>query len=91
MSKKLDFIRAWKDEEYRLTLSADEVARLPENPAGVMNLSDSELGLIAGADDLYKTEQVASLGCCPGITRDDWWCTSICPTWGPCTPITTTM
>ena len=43
-----DVIRAWKDEEYRLSLSADERAMLPANPAGAIELSDAEVGLIAG-------------------------------------------
>lgn len=31
---KLDVIRAWKDEEYRAGLSKEQLALLPENPAG---------------------------------------------------------
>jgi mersacidin/lichenicidin family type 2 lantibiotic len=41
-------IRAWKDEEYRRGLSEAERARLPENPAGLIELTDAELGAIAG-------------------------------------------
>ncbi len=32
--RHLDIVRAWKDEEYRASLSAEERALLPENPAG---------------------------------------------------------
>jgi mersacidin/lichenicidin family type 2 lantibiotic len=32
----LDVIRAWKDEEYRLNLSEDQLAALPDNPAGIV-------------------------------------------------------
>jgi mersacidin/lichenicidin family type 2 lantibiotic len=42
-------IRAWKDEEYRLSLSEAERALLPENPAGSIELTDAELELAAGA------------------------------------------
>jgi mersacidin/lichenicidin family type 2 lantibiotic len=39
----IDIIRAWKDESYRLSLSAAERALLPENPAGPVELSDADL------------------------------------------------
>jgi mersacidin/lichenicidin family type 2 lantibiotic len=45
---KIDVIRAWKDEEYRSSLSADELGALPANPAGPMELSDDDLDVAAG-------------------------------------------
>ncbi len=47
MSKK-DIIRAWKDEEYRRSLSEAERAKLPEHPAGLIELTDVELNMVAG-------------------------------------------
>ena len=44
----LDIIRAWKDEEYRNSLSEEERAQLPENPAGFVELTDAEMSAIAG-------------------------------------------
>lgn len=41
-------IRAWRDPEYRLGLSAEERAELPEHPAGAIELTDEELELAAG-------------------------------------------
>jgi mersacidin/lichenicidin family type 2 lantibiotic len=41
-------IRAWKDPEYRASLSAEELALLPENPAGLIELTDAALGEVAG-------------------------------------------
>ena len=38
-------IRAWKDPEYRLNLSVEEQALLPENPAGAIELTDDELDM----------------------------------------------
>jgi mersacidin/lichenicidin family type 2 lantibiotic len=40
-----DIIRAWKDEEYRNSLSEEHRAQLPENPAGliVLTVVQSEL------------------------------------------------
>jgi len=52
--KKSQLIRAWKDEEYRRSLTAEERAALPENPAGVADLEDETLQSLTG-------------GCCPTI------------------------
>jgi mersacidin/lichenicidin family type 2 lantibiotic len=42
-------IRAWEDPEFRSTLSAGELAALPENPAGAIELTDAELSTVMGA------------------------------------------
>jgi mersacidin/lichenicidin family type 2 lantibiotic len=44
----MDIIRAWKDEEYRNSLSEAERTALPENPAGFIALTDEDLGAVAG-------------------------------------------
>ncbi|HZO72305.1 MAG TPA: mersacidin/lichenicidin family type 2 lantibiotic [Ktedonobacteraceae bacterium] len=46
---ELDVIRAWKDRAYRNSLSADELAQLPEHPAGAIELTDDELTRVDGA------------------------------------------
>jgi mersacidin/lichenicidin family type 2 lantibiotic len=38
-----DIIRAWKDAEFRSSLSEAERAMLPSNPAGSIELADPEL------------------------------------------------
>ena len=43
-----NIIRAWKDEEYRLSLSDAERAMLPPHPAGWSELTDAEMGTIVG-------------------------------------------
>ncbi len=43
-----NIIRAWKNEEYRNSLSDAERAQLPENPAGLIELPDEELDAVAG-------------------------------------------
>ncbi len=45
---KFDVTRAWKDESYRESLSAEERSLLPVNPAGEIELSDAELGAVYG-------------------------------------------
>ena len=46
---KFDIARAWKDESYRESLSAEELSLLPENPAG--ELTDAEMAEVAGGFD----------------------------------------
>ncbi|HEY0735565.1 MAG TPA: mersacidin/lichenicidin family type 2 lantibiotic [Herpetosiphonaceae bacterium] len=36
-------IRAWKDEEYRMSLSEAEQALLPEHPSGLIEISDEAM------------------------------------------------
>jgi mersacidin/lichenicidin family type 2 lantibiotic len=44
----IDVVRAWKDPEYLASLSEAERAALPAHPAGPVELSREELGLVAG-------------------------------------------
>ncbi len=45
---KLDIVRAWKDESYRASLSEEQLALLPANPIGEVELSDSDLAGVYG-------------------------------------------
>jgi mersacidin/lichenicidin family type 2 lantibiotic len=66
-----DIIRAWKDEAYRQSLSNGELSALPQNPAGIIELSDAELEGITGAN----TEYLMTVGCCIGFTAHTCaWC-----------------
>ncbi len=60
MRSKDMIIRAWKDPEYRASLSAEERAALPESPVGqsVAELGDAELGLALGGGDPGPTSPV---------------------------------
>lgn len=40
--KSTDIIRAWKDEQYLSSLSAEERAALPANPAGELSALEAE-------------------------------------------------
>lgn len=44
----MDAIRAWKDPEYRAGLSQQELSELADNPAGLVELSDEQLDVVAG-------------------------------------------
>jgi mersacidin/lichenicidin family type 2 lantibiotic len=44
-----DIIEYWKNSEHRLNLTAEERAKLPANPAGLVELTDEALDdLISG-------------------------------------------
>jgi mersacidin/lichenicidin family type 2 lantibiotic len=47
---KLDIARAWKDEAYRQSLSSEELAMLPENPVGELELTDTDLAMVYGGE-----------------------------------------
>ena len=45
---KSDVIRAWKDEAYRDSLTAEQRALIPDHPAGIVDLGDDALRLVTG-------------------------------------------
>ncbi|HEX4960527.1 MAG TPA: mersacidin/lichenicidin family type 2 lantibiotic [Thermoanaerobaculia bacterium] len=48
MHKTIDVVRAWRDEEYRNSLTEQELASLPANPAGMATVDDSALRSVTG-------------------------------------------
>ena len=61
----VDIIRAWKDEEYRASLSAAELAELPAHPAGPIELDDTALDAVAGG--MRKEDPLVTIvRDCPG-------------------------
>jgi mersacidin/lichenicidin family type 2 lantibiotic len=44
---RFDIVRAWKDETYRQSLSAEQLATLPAHPAGT-EMSDADLEAVMG-------------------------------------------
>jgi mersacidin/lichenicidin family type 2 lantibiotic len=60
-------LRAWRDHDYWLSLSESERARVPDNPAGLVELMDIELDHVSGAlhqdTHEYLTCQGASCTC----------------------------
>ncbi|MGI0493746.1 mersacidin/lichenicidin family type 2 lantibiotic [Alkalinema pantanalense CENA528] len=41
-----NIIRAWKDADFRNSLNRDAKTVLPDNPAGLIQLNDTDLGAI---------------------------------------------
>lgn len=46
--KKNDIIRAWKDPEFRASLSQTELNMLDGHPAGLPELTDDQLSEVSG-------------------------------------------
>ena len=46
--KNTNIVRSWKDPLYRSTLKAKELAELPTNPAGLMEIADANLLTVNG-------------------------------------------
>lgn len=85
--KPQDYIRAWKDPDFRDGLSAEQHAALPEHPCEGIELSDEALELVAGAG----TNQVGTAGCCgdtSGGTGCLTWCLCTLGTWETSCPPT---
>ena len=62
---KLDIVRAWKDEEYCESLNDTQRTLLPQNPAGVVELTDQEMLQAEGGTTFSITFGCDSLAFCP--------------------------
>lgn len=76
-----NIIRAWKDPAYRNSLSSAERAALPENPAGAIEISDADLGNIAGGRERAPETAICTYLCTLTCTCV---CTGICSLIGRC-------
>jgi mersacidin/lichenicidin family type 2 lantibiotic len=46
---EFDIVRAWKDARYRQSLTSEQQAMLPENPAGICELTEADLETVQGS------------------------------------------
>ncbi|MFY0528772.1 mersacidin/lichenicidin family type 2 lantibiotic [Archangium gephyra] len=62
----VDIVRAWKDEQYRMSLTESERANLPANPAGMVELTDADLDGVAGGleRDAVIDTSIGKTSCC---------------------------
>src|SRR5262245_51100982 len=60
---KLNVVRAWRDAKYRRSLSEAERAILPDNPAGLVELSDDDLRIAGGFAAGGIPPQTTALSC----------------------------
>ena len=73
----VDIVRAWKDEQYFMSLTASERALVPANPAGVVELSDSDLDGISGgyASVIDVDVSIGRSSCCTNSNGATACCT----------------
>ncbi|HLI68543.1 MAG TPA: mersacidin/lichenicidin family type 2 lantibiotic [Ktedonobacteraceae bacterium] len=64
---KFDAVRAWKDDTYRQSLSNEQLSKLPANPAGELELSETDLASVSGGyGRVYNRSESLT------ITREDF-------------------
>ena len=68
MSKN-NIVRAWKDPVYRNSLSEAERAALPAHPAGSIEISDADLGSVAGGAINLSNDGACPTRSCPPRTN----------------------
>lgn len=70
-------IRAWKDPQYRASLSAEQRAALATHPSGATwsTLDQDELSALVGGRGAFRA-----------IITNDYTCTWCVPTFGGCPP-----
>jgi len=61
-----DIIRAWKDEAYRASLTASQLAALPPNPAGMVEFAETDLDLVVGGRSGLRDYTDPGSGCGTG-------------------------
>lgn len=62
--QRFDIIRAWKDEEYFSSLSEMDRKQVPQNPAGLVELTDQDLGSAEGGQAFTTLFTISALGTC---------------------------
>ena len=79
MSKR-NIIRAWKDPEYRESLSEEIKAELPDNPAGPIELIDISMTFAgAAATEMCTKYPGCTLLCPPTYTPNLTYCLCTSP------------
>lgn len=62
--KKKQILEAWRNEEYYLSLSEEERARIPEHPSGILDIEDGILSTITGGCGAPTYKDCPSSACC---------------------------
>lgn len=82
---QVDIVRAWKDEEYRLSLPLEVRETIPPSPVGPFELSDQEMTAVVGGDTFdincstigfWCSQTINGNGHCGQVTD----CMNSCPT-----------
>jgi mersacidin/lichenicidin family type 2 lantibiotic len=65
MKKNIDVARAFRDEEYFLSLSSEERASLGDHPSGHIELNPADLREVAGGVATRNGTDTCSAACSP--------------------------
>lgn len=65
MKKNIDVARAWRDEDYFLSLTEEERASLGSHPAGAASLQDEILKTISGGCCVNPSVELCTPSCTP--------------------------
>lgn len=77
--KKSMIIKVWKSELFREGLSGDQLAMVPANPAGIIELSAEELELVAGGLVATTGSSPSVCSCYVTSTGTGPGCSCTCP------------
>lgn len=72
MKKNIDVSRAWRDEDYYLSLTEEERAELGPHPAGLTTIADEALRSITGGCGTGGDGTPSTA--CPGPNGTTWYC-----------------
>lgn len=75
--KPVEIVRSWKDEGYRLGLTEEERALLPNNPAGLVELEEEDLSDVEGGTWTLTISVLVSVGSYVSYQYCSW---PVCPT-----------
>jgi mersacidin/lichenicidin family type 2 lantibiotic len=59
----VNVIRAWKDEEYRRSLTEAERSQVPDHPAGLVELENADLELATGGGGVITVNLSCHVTC----------------------------
>ena len=81
----VDVIRAWRDEKYYRSLTAEQQQSLPANPAGLIELSDGDIRQVFGGSGSTNTDcSKPRSACSGGGCLEPSAATTICSTYACC-------
>ena len=66
----LEIVKAWKDEEYRDTLTAEQRAQVPAHPSGIIEFGEPELE----DETLFVGKRIGTLKGCSPVTKERSGC-----------------
>lgn len=70
MKKTIDVARAWRDEDYFMSLTEEDRATLGMHPSGAMDITDDTLKTITGGCGCTTVSFCSTVACtpCPGLS-----------------------